>query len=149
MPHCAFLGSERTITFGSMKENGALVTNSEDLTVLYRPGLHVLVDGDGLPPERLMDLEGFQRIIGDRITALGLVSVGAVHHAFPDAGYTSVVCLTESHLSIHTWPEHGRVTFDVFLSNHSRDNSTAVEDLVRTVREWLGEGEWNEHRVSR
>jgi len=132
-----------------MNEGDALIAEAAGSQTRYRPGLHVLLNGDGLMPDRLMDLEGFQRIIGERITALGLVSVGAVHHAFPKAGYTSVVCLTESHLSIHTWPEHGRVTFDVFLSNHSRDNSTAVEDLVRTVREWLGDGEWNEHRVSR
>lgn len=115
----------------------------------YSEGLHLLLDGASLAPQRLRDLDGFKRMIEDQIARLGLVSVGAVHHPFPGAGFTSVICLTESHLSIHTWPEHGRVCFDVFLSNHSRDNSAVVEALALAMREWLGSGDWTEQRILR
>ena len=107
----------------------------------YRKGLHVVVDATGLEASPLCDMEGFRIRIAARIEALGLVSVGAVHHAFPGGGFTAVVCLTESHLSIHTWPEHGRATFDVFLSNFSRVNDGAVEDLVGTIIGFLGPGD--------
>lgn len=106
----------------------------------YRKGLHVVVDSTGLEAAPLRDMDGFRTRIAERIHALGLVSVGAVHHVFPGGGFTAVVCLTESHLSIHTWPEHGRATFDVFLSNFSRENNAAVEDLVATITSILGEG---------
>jgi S-adenosylmethionine decarboxylase len=115
----------------------------------YTPGLHLIVDGVGIAPSPLGDVTGFQEIIHERIIRLGLVSIGAVHHAFPGGGFTSVVCLTESHLSIHTWPEHGRVTFDVFLSNFSRVNDAAAESLVGAIKEFLGAGHYTEHRLRR
>lgn len=115
----------------------------------YQRGLHLVVDGEALPDGPLRDLDGFRRLVEGRIAVLGLEPVGAVHHAFPGAGFTSVVCLTESHLSIHTWPEHGRVTFDVFLSNFSRANDAAVEDLVATIKAFLGDGRYVEHRLHR
>jgi len=115
----------------------------------YSPGLHLIVDGDGVGPGPLGDLAGFRRMVEERIHRSGLISVGAVHHAFPGAGFTSVICLTESHLSIHTWPEHGRVTFDVFLSNFSRVNDAAAEELVSGIKDFLGAGRYTEHRLSR
>lgn len=121
----------------------------EALPQPYRSGLHVLVDGEALSAGPLRDLHGFVRMAEGLIASLGLESVGAVHHAFPGAGFTSVICLTESHLSIHTWPEHGRVTFDVFLSNYRRENNLAVESIVRAIRTLMGPGLWNEHRFHR
>ena len=39
----------------------------------------------------------------------------------------------ESHLTVHTWPEHGAVTVDAFVCNVSRDNSTRAERLLEHV----------------
>jgi S-adenosylmethionine decarboxylase len=88
-------------------------------------------------------------MVEEQIARAGLTSVGAVHHAFPNAGFTSVICLTESHLSIHTWPEYGRVTFDVFLSNFSRVNDVAADNLVAAIKSFLGAGRYTEHRLNR
>jgi spermidine synthase len=38
-------------------------------------------------------------------------------------GVTGTVLLAESHLAIHTWPETGSVTIDVYVCNFSADNS--------------------------
>jgi S-adenosylmethionine decarboxylase len=136
------------ITFGDMSKQHPETVERPTLRA-YRKGLHLVVDGEGLAPEPLCDMASFRRVVEERIVALGMESVGAVHHAFPGAGFTSVVCLTESHLSIHTWPEHGRVTFDVFLSNYDRDNAHAVEALAGAIRELMGPGHWTEHRIRR
>ena len=44
--------------------------------------------------------------------------------AFPSfregAGVTGVVMLSESHISIHTWPEHGYAALDVFMCGAAR-----------------------------
>ncbi|MBL7980382.1 MAG: S-adenosylmethionine decarboxylase [Flavobacteriales bacterium] len=115
----------------------------------YRRGLHVVVDGEGLVAAPLHDMVGFKSMVEEQVAMLGLVSVGAVHHAFPNAGFTSVVCLTESHISIHTWPEHGRVTFDVFISNFERDNAQAVEALCNSIMQLMGQGNWTVQRLLR
>jgi len=117
--------------------------------VSYRKGLHIVVDGTGVHEARLVDFEGFRAMVERRIQELGLTAVGAVHHVFAGGGYTSVVCLTESHLSIHTWPEHGRVTFDVFLSNFSKDNDRAGSELAKSIMDFLGHGEFQRTELRR
>ena len=54
----------------------------------------------------------FARIIAD----LGLQPLHApAFHVFPaPGGITGFVMLTESHLAIHTWPEHGVVTLNLY-----------------------------------
>ena len=37
------------------------------------------------------------------------------HHFGEGYGITGVVMLAESHMSIHTWPEHGYAAIDVFM----------------------------------
>ncbi|OHA08520.1 MAG: hypothetical protein A3B37_00265 [Candidatus Sungbacteria bacterium RIFCSPLOWO2_01_FULL_59_16] len=38
-------------------------------------------------------------------------------------GITGVVIVSESHLTIHTWPERRFVNLDVFFCNYTRDNT--------------------------
>ncbi|MRS63820.1 S-adenosylmethionine decarboxylase family protein [Larkinella terrae] len=94
----------------------------------YRPGLHILSTFEA-PASALTDVEscraGFNRLIQE----LGLSKVGEVYHSFPNGGFTAVICLTESHVSVHTWPESGLATFDVFLSNFQHDNTLKVRQF--------------------
>jgi S-adenosylmethionine decarboxylase len=53
-----------------------------------------------------------------------------IFHQFPASGFTAVVCLTDSHISVHTWPEYGRVTFDVFLSNYNGVNDAKTRNIA-------------------
>lgn len=95
----------------------------------YAPGLHILATFSA-PAGRLRNAAGSQRFFGELVARLGLTSVGEVYHVFAEnAGFTAVLALTESHLSIHTWPEHGLATFDVFLSNFRRDNHATVRAI--------------------
>jgi S-adenosylmethionine decarboxylase proenzyme len=45
--------------------------------------------------------------------------VQSVFHAFAPQGVTGVVVVTESHLSIHTWPEHGYAAVDLYTCGNS------------------------------
>lgn len=98
----------------------------------YRPGLHLLSTFSS-SAERLSDVTVCQVVFNSLIDTLGLTKVGEVYHAFPNGGYTAVVCLTESHVSIHTWPELGLATFDVFLSNYMRDNTAKAHQFYAGV----------------
>jgi S-adenosylmethionine decarboxylase len=99
--------------------------------LVYAPGLHILATF-GAPAGRLRDAAGSQHFFGELVAQLGLTCVGEVYHVFEEnAGFTAVLALTESHLSIHTWPEHGLATFDVFLSNFRRDNHATVRRIYQ------------------
>jgi S-adenosylmethionine decarboxylase len=49
---------------------------------------------------------------------------------------TATVLLAESHLCVHTWPEQGGVTLDVYVCNFGGDHSTkarAVMDALEAL----------------
>ena len=100
----------------------------------YNPGLHILATFSS-SPEQLNDASACKKLFDGLIDRLLLQQVGEVYHSFPGGGFTAVVCLTESHASIHTWPEFNLATFDVFLSNFNNDNSEKVREFfLRTVQ---------------
>ncbi|HYF68707.1 MAG TPA: S-adenosylmethionine decarboxylase [Ohtaekwangia sp.] len=76
----------------------------------------------------------FRNFIDDQINSFNLTKVGEVYHEFENGGYTAVICLTESHLSIHTWPEIKYLTFDIFLSNYLKDNRATTRALYEKVK---------------
>ncbi|MFO1288241.1 MAG: adenosylmethionine decarboxylase [Rubrivivax sp.] len=69
------------------------------------------------------------------VAEAGLTPVGELFHHFTAAGggITGVVLLAESHLAVHTWPELGAVTLDVYVCNLSADNSGRAERVVAAL----------------
>jgi S-adenosylmethionine decarboxylase len=97
----------------------------------YQPGLHILARIYTHETKLLMD-ESLAKAFYDKlIPELDLQKVGEVYHRFPNGSFTGVICLTESHLSVHTWQELNMLTFDVYLSNYLRNN----EDKTRKIFE--------------
>ena len=101
------------------------------------PGLHIVANFAVADHGKLTGFEAFKNFIDAQIDAHNLCKVGEVYHDFENGGYTGVVCLTESHLSIHTWPENQYLTFDVFLSNHLKDNRPVTRSLYQRVKEYF------------
>ncbi len=52
-------------------------------------------------------------------------------HAFSPCGVTGMVLLSESHMSIHTWPEHGYAAVDIFTCGGAARE--ALEELKRRL----------------
>lgn len=102
-------------------------------------GLHLTADLRGvepaLPPMR--DAEALAVLCRAAVTKAGLSGVAELFHRFsPDdeqSGITGVVLLAESHLAIHTWPELGGVTLDVYVCNYGADNSAKAEALMAAL----------------
>ncbi len=103
----------------------------------YKPGLHIISEFNSLYPEFLKDVNLIKTAFEDLLIRHHLTKLGEVYYQFPESGYTAVVCLTESHISIHTWPEYNKVTFDVFLSNYEKYNNDIAEIIHQTVLDVL------------
>jgi S-adenosylmethionine decarboxylase len=52
-------------------------------------------------------------------------------HQFAPQGVSCVVVISESHLSIHTWPEFGHAEVDVFTCGENALPSIAIDFLSR------------------
>ncbi len=96
----------------------------------YSPGLHKLLTLHVADAQKLADLKGFETFTDMVLKKHGLEKVGFSAHVFDNGSYTAAVCLKESHICIHTWPEFSQLTLDVYLCNYLRDNSYKVKDVA-------------------
>lgn len=82
----------------------------------YRPGKHGLLDLYGCDAALLRDGACLKNLLHLAAEAGQATVLGAHFHTFgEEGGVTGVLLLAESHISIHTWPEHRFAALDVFL----------------------------------
>jgi S-adenosylmethionine decarboxylase len=79
-------------------------------------GTEWLVDARGCRADALRDLATVRALLEAILVRLELKVVGEGQwHAFPgEGGVTGIYLLTESHLSCHTYPEHGAITLNLY-----------------------------------
>ena len=100
-------------------------------------GLHLTADlyGCGCDTSLLIDADKLADLCRRAVEDARLTIVDEKFFTFPDyqgqpGGVTGAVLLAESHLALHTWPERGGVTLDVYVCNFSTDNSGKAEGLL-------------------
>lgn len=81
-------------------------------------GRHLLVEYAGCDPARLSDLDRVAAAMLEAARTAGATVVAHSFHHFAaqegGAGVSGVVIIAESHLAIHTWPEHRFAAVDFF-----------------------------------
>ena len=97
--------------------------------MLYKKGKHIIASLQTTNETLLLNYSNYKSCIDELINSFSLVNLGEVYHNFTPNGFTAVVCLSESHISIHTWPEHNLINLDIYLSNYLRDNTDTVEQI--------------------
>ena len=115
-------------------------------------GTHLTADLQGcdaaLPA--MTDTSALRTLCLQAVADAGLQAVGELFHRFPTpGGITGVVLLAESHLAVHTWPELGAVTLDVYVCNVGGDNSGRAEALMQTLLAAFGAGDTPVCRLAR
>ncbi|SFM95594.1 S-adenosylmethionine decarboxylase [Formivibrio citricus] len=125
---------------------------STDIPSSGVPGLHLMGDlhGCACPVATLCDRDGLLQACTRLVEEAGLTVVGNCFHQFGEGGgVTGVVVLAESHLSVHTWPESGFVTLDVYVCNYSGDNRAKAEKLFAGLAALFDAATSNVRRVER
>jgi S-adenosylmethionine decarboxylase len=91
-------------------------------------GTHLLADLTGCAG--LDDAARVETALRDAVSAARATLLDLrLHHFGPGQGVTGVALLAESHISIHTWPEHGYAAVDIFLCGHAHDLAAALAAL--------------------
>ena len=83
----------------------------------------------------LTDADRLGALCVQAVTDSGLQAVAQLFHTFPNTahgagGVTATVLLAESHLCVHTWPEQGAVTLDVYVCNFGGDHCAKAQALM-------------------
>jgi S-adenosylmethionine decarboxylase proenzyme len=97
-------------------------------------GKHWLVDFHGCDPERLRFVGPTREAFLQAAREARATLVGEAFHQFEPEGVSGVLLIAESHLSVHTWPEHGFAAVDVFTCGEEMDAEVAVKALERAFR---------------
>ncbi|MDB4937328.1 MAG: S-adenosylmethionine decarboxylase [Labilithrix sp.] len=86
-------------------------------------GTEWLVDAHGCRADALRDLAIVRGLLENVLVRLELrvVGEGAWHKFGGEGGVTGLYLLTESHLSVHTYPEHGAATLNLYCCRKRPD----------------------------
>lgn len=107
-------------------------------------GCEWVVDARGCNPALLADLASLRALFARIVDEMELTPVAdAVWHVFPPpGGITGIALLAESHLTVHTFPEHGSACVNLFCcrpraewpwAERLRDQLGAAETEVRRL----------------
>ncbi|MGB7443760.1 MAG: adenosylmethionine decarboxylase [Coleofasciculaceae cyanobacterium] len=96
-------------------------------------GTHLVVDAWEAPQHLLNDPEGIRRALIDAITAGEATLIDLCVHQFSPHGVTATATLAESHIAIHTWPEHGYFAADLFFCGSGKPDQ-AMEVLIMALQ---------------
>jgi S-adenosylmethionine decarboxylase len=77
-------------------------------------GKHIILELSNFPPTLLNDKQALDSILEQGIVACGATIKGKLSQSFDPQGVSLLYLLAESHLSIHTWPEYGYASADMY-----------------------------------
>jgi S-adenosylmethionine decarboxylase len=81
-------------------------------------GKHFLTSFYECDPKALTDLDHLRQAMNEAIELSGATILSSSDHVFLPNGLTMVWLLSESHASIHTYPEHNACFIDLFTCGH-------------------------------
>ncbi len=114
-------------------------------------GIHLLGEWYGCPAHTpaFTRAEALRAVCLEATEQAGLTVVGERFHQFEPQGVTGTVLLAESHVAIHTWPEHGFVTVDVYVCNYQSDNTAKADALFHALEKALKPEHTKFHTIRR
>ena len=82
-------------------------------------GRHILVEYYNCDKELLKNHELIEKHMKQAALAAKATIVTSCFHKFNPWGVSGAVIIQESHLTIHTWPEYGYASVDLFTSGNT------------------------------
>jgi S-adenosylmethionine decarboxylase len=79
--------------------------------------------------QRLDDVDFIRQAMINAAREAGTQIVTETFHRFSPQGVSGAVIITDSHLAIHTWPEHGYAAVDFFTCSETLYSEKAVDYL--------------------
>jgi S-adenosylmethionine decarboxylase len=94
---------------------------------------HVHLELWGVEGALLDDPARLEHVLLTAAAAAKCTVIGAVKHHFTPHGASVVVLVAESHLSIHTWPEHGYAAADILTCGETLPQE-GVKSLIEQLK---------------
>ena len=98
-------------------------------------GQHIILDVHNCKSKNMLtDVDTIRAVlVSAAIQARATVVTDTLHSFGVDGGVTGVIVLAESHISIHTWPEHKYAAVDIFMCGDKCNPIKAAEVITNNL----------------
>lgn len=97
-------------------------------------GKHVLAEFYKCDSAVLNDVALVEKIMVDAAKKARATVISSSFHHFSPFGVSGVVVIAESHLAIHTWPEYGYASIDIYTCGDVLDPWVSFKYLVKKLK---------------
>jgi S-adenosylmethionine decarboxylase proenzyme len=97
-------------------------------------GKHLIVEFYGCSSKIIDDMKFLEKTLEESVAKAGGNILGKLFHKFKPQGVTGIIAVSESHVSIHTWPENGYVAIDAFTCGREMDPWTVYRKLRAKIK---------------
>lgn len=97
-------------------------------------GRHVAIDTWGVDFDLLNNCELLEHHMIEAAEACGATVLSVQGKQFEPQGATVLVLLSESHISIHTYPEKGFASLDCYTCGETVDPEVAIQYMVNVLK---------------
>jgi S-adenosylmethionine decarboxylase len=97
-------------------------------------GRHIIAEFYDCDKEILDNIDGIEFHMKQAAYETGATIVNSSFHRFLPYGVSGVVVISESHLTIHTWPEYGYAAVDLFTCGDHVDPWKAFTYLKKVFK---------------
>ena len=94
---------------------------------------HTLLELHGCPAALLANTDALRPLLLDAVRAAGATVVTEVFHNFSPHGVSGVIVIAESHVAIHTWPEHAYAAVDIFSCSPTLDQAAMSRGIAAAL----------------
>ena len=96
-------------------------------------GFHYLIELHSCTREKLGNAPFLEELFQRAVKESGATEIGRIFHKFSPEGVSGVILISESHFSIHTWPEHGYAAVDLFTCSTTVNIQLIYRHLIEAL----------------
>ncbi len=97
-------------------------------------GRQILVEFYDCEQAKINDVDFIETVMIDAANASKATIISHNFHKFSPYGVSGVVVIAESHITIHTWPEHNYAAVDIFTCGDTIEPWVIQENLKESFR---------------
>lgn len=97
-------------------------------------GIHHILELYGCSAEALNDASLLSEVMEKAAALSNTKLLYNLVYSFPNQGVTALALLAESHIAIHTWPEHGYAAVDLFACGQRARPEAGCAYLIQALQ---------------
>jgi len=97
-------------------------------------GRHVIAELSNCNQSLISSVEHIQKTLEDAVRKAGATIISSRFHQFSPIGVSGIILLSESHCSIHTWPEEGYAAIDIYTCGDHVFPQVACDHIAQELQ---------------